>query len=175
MSQYFAYIKLEPVSGIEVIDPLQINPGSYSKSEFVIIKLKDTFESILNIKVDSDYSPLFKQAEILGNVVIIGYGDQFLIFDYITKELKAKRVLDGYFSEFKIDRNKIFVASDSELICFNVEGEQEWITENLGIDGVRIDSINETQIKGSGEWDPPGGWKEFLVDRATGTITPANN
>ena len=100
--------------------------------------------------------------------MFIGYGNRFLIFDYITKELKANKIFDGYFSEFKIFNNKIIVATDSELICFNVQGEQEWLTENLGIDGVRINNIDAMQIRGIGEWDPPGGWKEFVLDMKTG-------
>jgi hypothetical protein len=175
MSQYFAYIKPEPVSGIEVVDSLQINPGLYSKSEFVIIKSKDDFQAILNIKVESDYSPIFKQAAVLNDVVIIGYGNQFLILNYTTKEVRLKKVLNGYFNEFKIDGNEIFVATDSELFCLNEEGKQVWNTENLGIDGVRIESIDKTQIKGFGEWDPPGGWEEFILERKTGRKTPANN
>jgi len=174
MTQQFAYIKPEPISSVEIIDLLELNPNSYSRSEFVIIKSKDCFQPILNIKLDSNYSPTFKQAEILDNLVVIGYGNHFLIFYYINKEIRVKKNLDGYFSEFKIYKNNIFLATDSQLICFNIEGKQEWLTDNLGIDGVQINKIDETHIEGSGEWNPPNGWRDFALETNTGKIIPVN-
>ena len=38
------------------------------------------------------------------------------------------------------------------------------------MDGVIIHDFYENKILGSGEWDPPGGWRDFTLDKQTGTL-----
>lgn len=164
--KYITEIKPEPISGVEIINLLEIN--SKSDFEFVRIKNASTFEPLINLKIESDYSPTFKQSEVVDGMVIIGYGNKFSIFDLNKKEIKTNLSFDGYFGSFKVDNGEIFVATDSELINLNFRGAEKWKVENLGIDGVVISKITKTEIIGSGEWDPPGGWESFNLDRSSG-------
>ena len=166
--KYITEIKSEPISGVEIIDLFGINPHSYSDCEFVRIKDALTYDAIINLKVESDYSPTFKQCEIINDIVLIGYGNRFSIFDLTDKKIKADLLFEGYFGSFKVDNGEILIATDSELLNLNFRGDKNWKTDNLGIDGVLISKITETEIIGNGEWNPPGGWESFKLDRNTG-------
>jgi hypothetical protein len=60
------------------------------------------------------------------------------------------------------------VTDAAKLYCINDKGKIIWKNDHLGIDGVIIDSFSKDKIYGSGEWDPPGGWKDFVIDLKTG-------
>ena len=90
------------------------------------------------------------------------------MFDLNKKEIKVNLSFDGYFGSFEVDNREIFVATDSEMINLTFQGIEKWKADNLGIDGVIISQITETEIIGSGEWDPPGGWESFKLNRKTG-------
>jgi len=49
-----------------------------------------------------------------------------------------------------------------------LNGELLWKTGQLGIDGVLVHKVSPTRIEGSGEWDPPGGWRPFVLTPTTG-------
>ncbi len=166
--EYIIEIKSEPFPEVETKDLFEINLNSENYCEFVRIKNASTFEPLINLKVESDYSPTFKQSEVVNGIVLIGYGNRFSIFDLKKKEIKANLSFNGYFGSFKVDYGEIFVATDSELINLNFQGMEKWKADNLGIDGVVISKITETEIIGNGEWDPPGGWESFTLDRKTG-------
>jgi hypothetical protein len=59
------------------------------------------------------------------------------------------------------------------LYCINKSGGITWKNANLGIDGVIINDIMDGKIHGSGEWDPPGGWRDFILEEDTGRIITA--
>ncbi|XLS30535.1 hypothetical protein ACJD0Z_06845 [Flavobacteriaceae bacterium M23B6Z8] len=166
--EYIIEIKPEPISEVETKDLFGINSHSESNCEFVRIKKASTFEPLINLKIQSDYSPTFKQSEIVNGIVIIGYGNRFSIFDLNKKEIKVNLSFDGYFGSFRVDNGEIFVATDSELINLNFQGLEKWKAVNLGIDGVVISQITETEVMVNCEWDPPGGWESFTLDRKTG-------
>ena len=54
------------------------------------------------------------------------------------------------------------------LFCVDGYGKVICRTPNLGIDGVIIERFTEEKLYGSGEWDPPGGWRDFVLDLKTG-------
>lgn len=170
MMKYRTEIKQHPISGIEEIDLFELNRYSESNCEFVIIYDKNTEEPILNLKVESDYSVTFSQTDSVNNLIIIGYGNRFAIFDLESKSKKYETCFNGYFSSFKIYNHEVFLASDSDLIRISLSGELIWTAEYLGIDGVEILEINEEEIKGKGEYNPPGGWESFIIDRNTGKV-----
>ena len=166
--KYITEIKPEPIKEVKTIDLFGINSHSKADCEFVRIKSASTFEPIINLKVESDYSPTFKQSEVVDGMVIVGYGNRFSIFDLNYKETKVNLSFDGYFGSFKVDNREIFVSTDSEMINLTFQGIEKWKADNLAIDGIIISRITETEIIGSGEWNPPGGWESFVLDRNTG-------
>ncbi len=131
--------------------------------------LKDlNIEYPTNLKIEYDKSVIFSQSEAINDLIVMGYGNKFVIYDVKNNVKKFETSLEWYFSSFKIDGEDIFVASESELLKIKLSGKLEWTAKSLGIDGVIISKITEDEIKGEGEYDPPGGWKPFVVDRKTG-------
>jgi hypothetical protein len=47
-------------------------------------------------------------------------------------------------------------------------GDVRWMNDNLAIDGVEIDAVAEGEVRGRGDWDPPGDWRHFAIRLATG-------
>lgn len=43
-----------------------------------------------------------------------------------------------------------------------------WKNNTLGVDGVKIDGFTNDQIYGSGEFDPPSNWKDFVIRKRDG-------
>ncbi len=166
--EYKAEIKPEPILKVDKIDLFLVNPYSEIDCEFIQVKNKLTSEPIINLKVESEFIPLFKQCEVVNEMILIGYGNRFCIFDMNERERKNLLFFNGYFSYFEVDNEDIFIASDSSLINIGLDGEEKWEADNLGIDGVVLSKITKTEIFGKGEWDPPNGWHPFILDRMTG-------
>jgi hypothetical protein len=38
-----------------------------------------------------------------------------------------------------------------------------WQSDILAIDGVVVSHVGPPVIRGEGEWDPPGGWRDFAL------------
>ncbi|MDO1445968.1 hypothetical protein Q0590_06875 [Rhodocytophaga aerolata] len=172
-NKYLAYIQADPIPSVEIIDLVGINPYSHHSAEFIIIQSQENHQQVLNLKVESESSPVFKQTEVKGTDVLIGYGNRAILFNLLNKKTKFVIKFQGYFSEFTLYEQAIYITTDSEIICINWQGKQKWLSADLGIDGVRIQSIEDGKIKGIGEWDPPGGWQTFELDQNTGK--PINN
>jgi hypothetical protein len=168
MEEYFVSIRQKPIAGAEIVDLFGLNPHSNHHASFAVIKSKADFKPVLNLKLESECSPCFKQAEVIGTDVLIGYGNQFVIYDLEEKKQKNVLTLQGYFSEFTHTQDAIYLATDSNIICLDWAGRIRWVSPELGIDGVRIASVGNGVLKGEGEWDPPGGWKSFRLDQRTG-------
>ena len=117
----------------------------------------------------------FKAVRTAGSKAFIGYGSRLFIVDMSTHEVVVHQ-MDGYFCDLfdgedldtTADDFCILASSSSELFAFDLDGMLLWKAEELGTDGVIADSATATQIRGSGEWDPPDGWEPFIVDRRNG-------
>ncbi len=127
-----------------------------------------TLEPIINLKVESEFSPIFTQCEVVNKIVIVGYGDRFYMFDLDKKKIKKNILIDGYFSSFLVADDEIFVATNYHVINISFDGKEKWVSDSLGIDGIVLSRITQTELFGSGEWDPPGGWENFILNRKTG-------
>ncbi|NUM37475.1 MAG: hypothetical protein HUU50_23315 [Candidatus Brocadiae bacterium] len=62
----------------------------------------------------------------------------------------------------------LLVASATDLLRFDINAKIIWHVKNLGIDGVIVEDIYGSTIIGSGDWDPPGGWKKFKISLNNG-------
>jgi hypothetical protein len=76
--------------------------------------------------------------------------------------------LDSYFGHFYPSDEWLILASGYRLLLISPTGSVAWKTEELGLDGVIVDSIADGLIHGQGEWEPPGGWRPFQVRLDTG-------
>lgn len=141
----------------------------FTNKEYLIINRNDDTKSLFEIRYDCHCSP-FKQAMIADNILAVGFEEYFYLFDIITKKSILKLKMEGYFGHLYSDDNLFYVADSRGLYCINKAASLMWQNNHLGIDGVIINEFTNKQILGSGEWDPPGGWRDFILYKQTGLI-----
>ena len=131
---------------------------------------EDDFRTLVyEIRYEYHCSP-FKQAQFIGDILAVGHEEHFYLFDTKSERNILRLKMDGYFGSFKVEGAYIYVADSASIFCLDISGEIKWHTTELGVDGVIIHDIEEGKIIGSGEWDPPGGWRDFVVDKETGEL-----
>jgi hypothetical protein len=121
--------------------------------------------------------PCFQDARCVENIAYIGFGEYIVVLDLKARTI-ASHQLGGYFGymydehdfESLPARFSVLVTSASEALAFGRTGELIWTQPNLGLDGVAIHAADEKQFEGEGEWDPPGGWRKFVVSTDSGAI-----
>ena len=136
-----------------------------------LLRINDegNYSEVFEIKYEYHCSP-FEEADILGNILAVGHEAHFYLFN-LTKNKNILTIpMRGYFGHLYIRDNSFYVCDAGSLIRLNRDGDILWHAKSLGIDGVTIESFDYGKIFGSGEWDPPGGWKDFILDNTTGVI-----
>jgi hypothetical protein len=83
--------------------------------------------------------------------------------------------LDACFDAFRPEGDRLLVVSGQDITCLDERGAILWRSEPLGIDGVVIQSVDNGLISGDGEWDPPGGWRPFVISLADGARSLARS
>ena len=73
-----------------------------------------------------------------------------------------------YFSDFWSGPDFMLIVGGCGLVRIEPDGHVLWRNNDLGLDGVVLDTVSEASITGSGEWDPPDGWRPFQVSTTTG-------
>ena len=76
--------------------------------------------------------------------------------------------LGTYFGHLYPSEEFLLVASAERLFRIDPDGAVKWRSGELGIDGVIVDRVSDQGIEGSGEWDPPGGWRPFRISVESG-------
>ena len=153
-----SYSKPILISGIESLQ--------FSIEEFLLVQ-QNGDETIFEIRYDCHCSP-FKEAILLNKLLIVGHEEYFYMFD-MSRNLNILRLkTPGYFGHIYFDTEHFYVAGSSSLYCVNQNGEVVWQNLNLAIDGVIINDFTDNKIFGSGEWDPPGGWRDFVLEKRSG-------
>lgn len=142
----------------------------YAGKEYLILSDHDIVTGVYEIKYQVHCSP-FKQALLIDNLLAVGHEEHFYLFSINTNQNLLRLKLDGYFGHLYFDKDLFYVADATGLHCIDKNGNVCWANAELGIDGVIINEFTDNKISGSGEFDPPGGWKDFLIDRTTGNKT----
>jgi hypothetical protein len=114
----------------------------------------------------------FEDVIVWREFVVIGFGSRVHMVNYQTQETITFE-LDSYFGHFYPEDEWLIIASGYRLLLIGPTGSVSWKTEELGLDGVIVDSVANGLIHGQGEWgqgewDPPGGWRPFQVRLDTG-------
>ncbi len=117
---------------------------------------------------------LFKEAAVVGDLLLVGHEEHFYVYSLQAQHNILTLEMQGYFGHLYTAKENFYVTDAGGLYNINKAGEVIWHTTGLGIDGVIIEKFTETQIHGSGELDPPGGWTDFSVDKQTGKATTTN-
>ena len=116
------------------------------------------------------HSAPFREAVILGQVLAVGHECHFYLYDIEKSEHVLSLELNGYFGHFYINDDTFFITDASFVYGISLSGRMLWKSLCLGIDGVVVDEITHDRICGMGEWDPPGGWVPFWLDKETGAL-----
>lgn len=141
---------------------------------YVGITTDDERRLRVDLQANAGYS-CFQEVRCVEGSVYIGYGECIIVVNPGSKHVET-HFLDGYFGHLYTHEEleilpttfAALAASASELLSFSAEGRLCWRTANLGIDGVVVHSVQNGIVKGSGEWDPPGGWESFRLSVGTG-------
>ena len=142
--------------------------ASFTGQEFLVVSDHEK-EYVFEIRHEYRCSP-FRDVYLAGNILGVGHEEHFYMFD-VEKSLNLLTLkVAGYFSGLYFNNDLFYVASAHGIYCVNNKGGINWTNINLAIDGVIITSFEDKFILGEGEWDPPGGWREFKVDRLTGQL-----
>jgi hypothetical protein len=153
-------------------EPVLIS-GTSSRSEpnreYILAKQKDTIAEVFEIRFQAFCSP-FNQVILFHSLLAAGHHEYLYLFSLRTNENIVRMEMQGYFGHFYLNNDKLFVTDAGGMYCFGKSGGLVWKNLNLGIDGVIINEFIDGKILGSGEWDPPGGWEDFILDEETGRI-----
>jgi len=99
--------------------------------------------------------------------IVVGFGWHVYIVSSTT--LGCVDIdLPSYFQTLQVTPDYALAVFGSGILRFDRRGTVIWENAALAIDGIRIDRIQGDEISGSGEWDPPGGWRPFAISLADG-------
>ena len=151
--------------------PVISGPKSLELSgvEYLVVTEQEGPAQTFEIRFDCHFSP-FKQALLVGGVLAVGHEEHFYLYSLPEKRNILVLKMDGYFGSFVHHEGCFYVADAVGIHCLAADGALRWLSPPLGVDGVIMHDITDQHIRGSGEWDPPGGWEDFLVDRHTGAL-----
>lgn len=130
---------------------------------------------LVHAYMGSDESYTFHDALVWRNFLVIGWGHSVFLISLESNLVTQHSFGPSYFSSLHANDEMLLIASQDQLIRIAPDVSVMWKTADLGIDGVLVHDFNDHIIRGSGEWDPPGGWVEFQVCADTGAIISHKN
>jgi hypothetical protein len=156
---------------ISLVPLLISGPGSlpFDGQEFLLLHQDDGSTTAYEIRYEYHCSP-FKAAIVEDHLLAVGHEAFFYLFNISTGKHLLSHRLSGYFGHLYLDNGLFYVADADGITCINQQGEILWDNHQLGIDGVTIESFSADRISGSGEWNPPGGWRKFILEKKTGEL-----
>ena len=139
----------------------------YKQQVFLVCSEHEIPVNIYEIRYEVSCSP-FSYHDMYEGVLAVGFEDTFYMYNTLENKVLAIVKMDGYFCSAQFTDHHFYVTDASGIICIEKSGKIVWDNHDLGMDGVLINDIEGGHIMGSGEWDPPGGWKKFELDIKTG-------
>jgi hypothetical protein len=109
----------------------------------------------------------FEELQIWSGLIVLGWGEHL----YLVEPENGKTAvieMGSYFGHLYPGDGYLLVATAERLVRVQPDGTILWTSDHLGIDGVIIDRVSDGIVHGSGEWDPPGGWRPFRLSLDTG-------
>lgn len=112
----------------------------------------------------------FKEALFVGDILAVGHEEYFYLYSLKRSQNILALKMDGYFGSLLHHNGRFYVADSAGVYCIATTGAICWHSPPLGVDGVLVHDVTDQHIHGSGEWDPPGGWQDFVIDIYTGAL-----
>ena len=164
-----AHTAADSWSGVQTVRAGHIPEHLPSPDLYAMVEQDE--EPLLKIEIyknPNEYSA-FEAAALWKGFAAIGFGERVYLVNVSSKQV-LEFSLDGYFGQLQANDNQLLVASAQNVVALDPSGVMLWRSDELGIDGVVLYEANANEIRGSGEWGPPGGWKEFRLSASTGRL-----
>jgi len=154
----FPWTEMEPLRVGEVPSGLG-TPDAF-------VTVQDDGGARLRVDVYED-GGAFQDLQVCYGIVVLGWGHHLYM---VRPETRAATAIDlgSYFGHLYLGDGYLLVASAERLIRLQPDGSIAWRSDRVGLDGVVVEEVTDGVIQGSGEWDPPGGWRPFLLALDTG-------
>lgn len=156
-----------PWTQMEPIRLGRVPTGRGTADRFVVVESGKAPLLRVDLYKSSEESYAFEQVCFWYAFVVIGWGHCVYLIEPRTRAVTTLD-LGSYFGHLYPGEECLLVASAERLFRVELDGHQSWQSDDLGIDGVVVDLVAGDVIRGSGEWDPPGGWRPFQVNMING-------
>jgi hypothetical protein len=151
--------------------PLHVGPtpsGHGTPLAYLTISLDKTPHT--RVDVHSSYSAgPFTEIVMWKSLVVLGISDHAHLINPLTRTVKSIEC-DGYFGHLYPLPNHLLIADAIKLICLDQHANELWRSKSLAVDGVVVNKVDDNQIFGEAEQDPPRGWTPFRLSRKTGHL-----
>jgi hypothetical protein len=163
---YYSFLDQAPAFDSDIY----LLSGEYTRflpmCEYLFLHI-DNKSLLFEIQYKIHCSP-FKEVWISGSTLAVGHEEYCYLYDLKSMKHIVTIAMDSYFGHLYVYGRIFYITDACKLIAVDELGEILWKSEELGIDGVVIKKIEDSKIYGEGEWDPPGGWVNFILDLKTG-------
>lgn len=151
--------------------------------EIVFIDGNDEPAVRLHIFYPAQEYHLKTRVEIWKGWIVAGFGARVVLVSQHeatqhTIALSDSQPSDSldYFCRIESAPAHLLVSSGRRVFRIGAKADVLWKSPEVGLDGVIISTTNSAGIvHGSGEWDPPGGWRDFQLSLETGSLTPVGD
>lgn len=125
----------------------------------------------LDVYCGSGECHAFQEAALWNGFAVLGFGERLHLIG-IQSNLHLEVKLGSYFGSLWLGEALLLAASAEHVYCIDRDGALCWRSPQLGIDGVVMLEVANEVLHGRGEWDPPGGWKDFMLSLKDGALLP---
>jgi hypothetical protein len=123
----------------------------------------------LDLYKNTDEFYEFEEVRIWHQFVITAFGHSVFLVHLDSRGVISID-LGSYFCSLYISKNYLLIISAERLFRVDTDGSVKWSTQQLGIDGVIVDSVEDGVIQGRGQWNPPNGWQPFRLRLSSGSL-----
>ncbi|CAI2111567.1 Uncharacterised protein [Serratia fonticola] len=166
----------------DIMVSVDINPFSDNAIMRKIVQVYKDNEPIITLRIfvaTDEYGFIIEQCfnSVLVNdsSIAILYGQHVHLFDIESHKTNSIHLHDYVGHMYPVPNTASDILSESFIVTtfsytflINLNSGIIWQSQQCAIDGVVIYDIKDNVIYGSGEWDPPGGWRTFSLSLSNG-------
>ncbi|MCE9523034.1 MAG: hypothetical protein K8S25_11470 [Alphaproteobacteria bacterium] len=149
--------------------------------EIVFIDRNDEPALRLHIYYPAQEYHLKTRVEIWQGWIVVGFGARVVLVSLRDSTQHTIALSDShppvsldYFCRIETAPAHLLVTSGRRVLRIDANAQLLWKSPHVGLDGVVISHTDSSGIvHGSGEWDPPGGWRDFQLSLETGLLVPS--
>jgi hypothetical protein len=135
----------------------------------LFVTISDDISPVLRVDLYGDTFASMHDAIVWRENVFVGFGDAVYVIQ-IGRRSEVTIGLQSYFLGFYPATDYLLIASGTQLVRLSSSGEVLWKSPDLALDGVVVRHVESGLISGEGEWDPPGGSRQFKLWLETGEL-----